>query len=204
MARSRIFMDWRLVGLAAIMAVGAPGGAVMGDLPVAARVVLAVIGQSTWWYLFRCLKDTWNSRVTRRDADPVAEPGSGSGSAIIPWAIFTVTFYGHGLLLGHAWHRCLGQTTGYSLAEVLVSATLAALAATLTWGVIVRVMNGRNSGDTVRTERRSAFPAVLGALVVAVVLLWPAVAVWNGLADCAGTSGSGEAVLSWWPFWLPV
>jgi hypothetical protein len=119
-------MDWRVVGLAAIMAVAGPGGAVMGGLPVVSRVALAVIGQSTWWYLFRCLTDTWNSRVTRRDADP--DPGS----AIIPWAIFTVTFYGHGLLLGHAWHRCLLQTTGYSLAEVLVSAALAALAAMLT------------------------------------------------------------------------
>lgn len=53
-----MFRDWRLVGLASIMAVGAPGGAAMGDLPIAARVVLAAIGQLTWWYLFRCLTDT--------------------------------------------------------------------------------------------------------------------------------------------------
>jgi hypothetical protein len=45
---------------------------------------------------------------------------------------------------------------------------------------------------------------VLGALVVAVVLLWPAVAAWNGLANCAATSGGLDAVLNWWPSWLPV
>jgi hypothetical protein len=78
------------------------------------------------------------------------------------------------------------------------------MVAVLTWGVIVRVMNGWDSGGTVRSERQSAFPAVLGALVVAVVLLWPAVAVWNGLADCAGTSGGRDALLNWWPSWLPV
>lgn len=184
----------------------------MGDLPIAARVVLAAMGQLTWWYLFRCFADIRDGLVVRHHAGvgpgsgpgSGSDPGSGSGSTIAPWVIFSVTFYAHGLLLGHAWHECQAQPTGYSLAQVLVSAAVAALAAALTWGVIGRIMNGRRHSGTVRAGRHSAMPAVLGALVVAVVLLWPAVAMWNGLADCTGTSESTGAVLHWWPSWLPV
>ncbi|MFI1222767.1 MULTISPECIES: hypothetical protein [unclassified Streptomyces] len=60
-----IWIDWRLVGLAALGAVGGPGGAVLGDLPVVARCVLAAIGLLAWWYLCRCAADTWGARFAR-------------------------------------------------------------------------------------------------------------------------------------------
>ncbi|MFD0035479.1 hypothetical protein ACFVJK_46345 [Streptomyces sp. NPDC127172] len=163
----------------------------MSDLPIAARIALATFGQLTWWYLFHCLTDTWGGQVARSN--------DGAGSVAVPWLIFSVIFYVHGLLLGYAWRHCQAQPTGYSLTHVLVSSALVASAATLTWGMLIRF----NAGAEFRASRRPA-PAVLGAVVMGALLLWPAIAVWHAVAVSTGSPCVPETVLPWWPSWLPA
>ncbi|GGS54772.1 hypothetical protein [Streptomyces badius] len=185
--RGGIWIDWRLVGLAALGAVGGPGAAVMGDLPVVARCVLAVVGLLAWWYLFRCAADTWGARFARQDG--AAHP------AAALWLLFVVSFYLHAALLGAAWRACDGGEQGANLIHVLTSSALVGLASlAVRLGVVRRAARGRPAG------RRS----VTGALLFAVLALWPAMAVWHGLAGAGGAPCGPDAIPGWWPSWLPL
>lgn len=193
MARGRVFMDWRLVCFAVIGAVGAPGGAVTGNLPVVSRVVLAIIGLVAWWYLFRCLADTWGIWVRHR------EQGR-SGSVAIPWLVFVAVFYLHGLLLGQAWQVCQTGQSGTIMAHVLASSVIAAVTCVLSWAAITRTRGNRwgeimDSRDVV---------AVVGTFGVAVVLLWPAMAVWHVFAGAHPSSCGTAGIPGWWPSLLPI
>jgi hypothetical protein len=63
LSTGRIWIDWRLVCFAAMFAVGAPGQAVVADVPIVVRVIAAVVGMLAWWYLFRCVADTLGRRI---------------------------------------------------------------------------------------------------------------------------------------------
>ncbi|MFC9249703.1 hypothetical protein ACFT7S_38375 [Streptomyces sp. NPDC057136] len=182
--QGRIWIDWRLVCLAAMVAVGAPGQAVVEEIGPPARLVLAVIGLFAWWYLFRCLADGWGSRLLRRD---------GREPSLAPWLVFVLCFYAHGLLLGHVWRDCGVGEPGSTLLHVLVSSTVMGLAGVAAW---IRLSGPPDA-------QRVLVPAV-GVLALAVLLLWPAMAVWHLLAGSTGQACAPGDVPAWWPALLPI
>lgn len=192
-ARGRIFIDWRLVCFAIMGAVGAPGVAVTGDLPIVSRIVLAAVGLVAWWYLFRCMMDTWGAQMRN------GEQGE-SRSVGAPWLIFVLVFYLHGLLLGQAWQTCQTGQPGTNMVHVLASSAIAAVACVLTWAAATRT--GSGSGGEV-AGRRDGF-AVIGAFGLAVALLWPAMAIWHGLSGPHPASCEAAGIPVWWPSWLPI
>ncbi|MFC9245592.1 hypothetical protein ACFT7S_16680 [Streptomyces sp. NPDC057136] len=102
------------------------------------RLVLAVIGLLAWWYLFRCLADTWGSWILRR-------VGRAPSLAVAAW---------------------IGLSGSPDTQRVLVPA--------------------------------------LGVLALAVLLLWPAMAVWHLLAGSTGQACAPGNVPDWWPALLPI
>lgn len=182
--QGRIWIEWRLVCFAVMFAVGAPGQATVADIPILARIVLAAIGLLAWWYLFRCLADTWGSRILR---------GSRPATVLVPWLVFTGSFYTHGLLLGLAWRDCRVGEPGFAMLHVLISAAVVGAAGAVTWGALLRATEGR----------RTVVP-VLGAAALVVTLLWPAMAVWHLVEGPAGGLCGPDGIPGWWPTILPV
>jgi hypothetical protein len=182
--QGRIWIEWRLVCFAAMFAVGAPGQAVVADIPIPARLVLAALGLLAWWYLFRCLADTWAGRFLRRD---------GQAAPLTPWLVFVGAFYATGLPLGRAWRDCRVGEVGTNMVHVLVSATAVGLAGVATWAAVRRATDGS----------RGLIP-VCAALIVALALLWPAMAVWHLLAGSAGDACAPDTIPGWWPSWMPI
>ncbi|MER5207721.1 hypothetical protein [Streptomyces sp. NPDC002825] len=172
------------MGFAVIVAVGAPGQATVADIPIAARIVLAAIGLLAWWYLFRCMADTWGTRIF---------DGSRPASVLAPWLVFTGAFYAHGLLLGQAWRDCRPDEPGFALLDVLITGAIAGAAGAATWGGLLRT-----------TEGRRPVAPVLGAAVLVVVLIWPAMVAWHLVADSAGGACAPDGIPAWWPALLPV
>lgn len=182
--QGRFWVDYRLVLIAAIAAIAGPGQAVAADIGVVSRSLFAGLGLLAWWYLYRCLSETWALRFIRRD---------GSEPSLIPWLVFTGSFYTNGLLLGLAWRECRVGEAGTNMVHVLVSATLVGFAGVAVWGALRALSDGRR-----------ALLTVLTAFAFSLTLLWPAMVVWHLLAGSSGSACAPDNIPGWWPSWLPI
>ncbi|WP_415952523.1 hypothetical protein [Streptomyces sp. KLOTTS4A1] len=118
-------------------------------------------------------------------------------STLVARLIFVAVFYAHGLPLGLAWRTCESGGSWTNMVHALTSSTVAAAACVGAWFALQRGTNV--SGGRAGSWGRPA----LGVLVPAVVLLWPAMAVWHALAG-VGPSCAPDGIPQWWPVWLPL
>ncbi|MFI1222766.1 MULTISPECIES: hypothetical protein [unclassified Streptomyces] len=105
-----------------------------------------------------------------------------------------MAFYLHASLLGAAWRACGGGEPGTDMVHVLTSSALVGLAALAIW-----LWSARRAAPG-----RAGWPAVTGALLFAVLALWPAMALWHGLAGVGEASCAPDGIPGWWPSWLPL
>ncbi|WP_455352210.1 hypothetical protein [Streptomyces sp. SYSU K217416] len=116
----------------------------------------------------------------------------------VAWGIGWLVFLGSGfvasVLLNSAWVECnIGVNASANLGELALASTAMATVSTALWAVA-----------RTATGRRSIVTPLLLTVAVAVVLLWPLMAIWHAPDGYPVSTCPPDNVPQWWPDWLPV